>query len=452
MAEDWIDSTPAIDAEGNIYFGSWDDSLYSVNVDGNLRWSFTTESAVLASPLLVEVELGGVPTMLVVIGSLDGMLYALNASDGSQVWTYDADYEIQSSAVFHRDSLVAAQGLVLVGSRNNTVHAVHADTGEKAWSLDLSKLGTGSPPVDLDVLVAGLALSSDGLLLAGSSNGRLYALEPDLGYLEWSYSADDSIDAQPAVGPHGEIYLASRAGILTCLDSVGFPNWSVNIGVVYYSGPAVGRDGNIYAMGSLGGGVSAFYQIDPEGIGGEVTEVASINDASPLLTPDGLCYVGMFDGRLIQYAVLEPPAESSFPQFRQSPERSARRTQYRSPFKQWLADWFGEAAADAPDSIADEGDGIDLVGEFAAGLDPTVADFPELIAAKGEANQWELTFWKNTHALDVILSGETAAGLQALGAEGQPLKTGEAVGDFEPRTLTFVEGPMAFGRFTWQVY
>ena len=35
-------SSPAIDADGTIYVGSWDTNLYAVNADGSLKWRLKT--------------------------------------------------------------------------------------------------------------------------------------------------------------------------------------------------------------------------------------------------------------------------------------------------------------------------------------------------------------------------------------------------------------------------
>ena len=71
-----IFSSPAIGGDGNIYVGSNDDKLYSINADGSLKWSFTTGGDVESSPAI-----GADGTIYV--GSHDGKLYAIGPGPAS---------------------------------------------------------------------------------------------------------------------------------------------------------------------------------------------------------------------------------------------------------------------------------------------------------------------------------------------------------------------------------
>ena len=63
-------SSPAIDKNGNIYFGSADNNIYSVNKKGALQWTYTTQDEVNSSPAIGS-------NGLLYIGSFDGYLYAI---------------------------------------------------------------------------------------------------------------------------------------------------------------------------------------------------------------------------------------------------------------------------------------------------------------------------------------------------------------------------------------
>jgi outer membrane protein assembly factor BamB len=66
----FIQSTPAIDADDNAYFGCEDRSLYSVAPGGAVRWSFATDGQVYGSPAIG-------PDGTLYFGSDDGSLYAV---------------------------------------------------------------------------------------------------------------------------------------------------------------------------------------------------------------------------------------------------------------------------------------------------------------------------------------------------------------------------------------
>ena len=75
-----VNSSPAIGADGTIYFGSRDNYLYALNPDGTLWWKFRTGDAVRSSPAIGEDG-------TIYVGSDDGYLYAINDSgQGLSPW------------------------------------------------------------------------------------------------------------------------------------------------------------------------------------------------------------------------------------------------------------------------------------------------------------------------------------------------------------------------------
>jgi PQQ-like domain len=65
-----VGSSPTVGADGTIYVGSNDDSLYAINPDGTQRWRYTTKSDVRSSPAIGD---DGV----IYFGSYDKRLYAV---------------------------------------------------------------------------------------------------------------------------------------------------------------------------------------------------------------------------------------------------------------------------------------------------------------------------------------------------------------------------------------
>ncbi len=80
---------------------------------GQLRWSYTTENAVLPGPAVA----GGT----VYVGSDDHKVYALNAATGQLRWSYTTGAAVQSD-------VVVAGGTVYVGSNDHKVYALNAGT------------------------------------------------------------------------------------------------------------------------------------------------------------------------------------------------------------------------------------------------------------------------------------------------------------------------------------
>ncbi|GEM_PF-2685121 len=71
-AGDEIHSSPAIGPEGNIYFGSSDENVYSLYPNGTRRWTVETEHSILSSP---AIDSSG----LLYIGSYDEAIYAIGS-------------------------------------------------------------------------------------------------------------------------------------------------------------------------------------------------------------------------------------------------------------------------------------------------------------------------------------------------------------------------------------
>ena len=73
---------------------------------GTLLWSYTTDNAIESTPAVAD----GV----VYVGSTDHTLYALNADTGDRVWSFETSAGIQSSPA-------VAGGIVYVGSWDHTL-------------------------------------------------------------------------------------------------------------------------------------------------------------------------------------------------------------------------------------------------------------------------------------------------------------------------------------------
>jgi outer membrane protein assembly factor BamB len=65
-----VSSTPAVAADGTLYFGSDDGYVYALNPDGSLKWKYLIGDAVRSSPAIAA---DGV----MYVGSSDYCLYAL---------------------------------------------------------------------------------------------------------------------------------------------------------------------------------------------------------------------------------------------------------------------------------------------------------------------------------------------------------------------------------------
>lgn len=122
--------------------------------------------------------------------------------------------------------------------------------------------------------------------------GRSTATGPELPSLEWRYELATSSYSSPALGPSGQVYVASDEALLA-LSAEGTERWSYPLDDFTIGSPAVGPDGLVY-VGSTAGTVYAI-----EGTSGIVRWTATMEGglwASPLLLPSGLLVVATESG------------------------------------------------------------------------------------------------------------------------------------------------------------
>lgn len=162
-----IDSSAAIAQDGTIYIGSWNSYFYALNPDGTQKWKFKVErpgggtSIVSSSPAIDSqgtIYFGTAST-----GS--NKLYALNP-DGTLKWMLLIDGQVVSSPA------IGANGIIYFGSEkyigsgwSGLLHAVNAN-GTQRWIYEAGNRVRSSP-----------AIGSDGTIYFGVEYGPLLAVE-----------------------------------------------------------------------------------------------------------------------------------------------------------------------------------------------------------------------------------------------------------------------------------
>lgn len=277
-----ITSSPAV-FENKVYIASLDGNLYAIDAkDGSEIWSrsigkrrhiiigITMGEQLLSSPAVEDGR--------VYVGSWENKLYAFDADSGKKLWTFQTGGRIDSSPT-------VANGAVYVGSRDNKLYALNAANGGKLWSFPTGDIVTSSPAV------------YGGKVFIGSRDGYLYALDADSGTEKWSFEAQDLIHSSPAVADN-RVYFGSRDAHVYALDAETGENlWSFPIPPLegkefVNSSPAVWK-GTVY--------ISSYnyrvYALDA--VTGDVKWSFKTNYRAGYSSPavaDGLVYIGSYDG------------------------------------------------------------------------------------------------------------------------------------------------------------
>lgn len=153
---------PIATAEGTAFFGSWDRTVYAVDLeDGSERWSFGADGLVMTGPA-VEPSTG-----TVYVGSHDNRLYALDLETGAERWRFATDGSLIGCPTVTSEH-------VLVGSYDRHCYAVEKATGRYAWSVEGVGRVTSTPLVH-DGAVYFTDRASRGWLQTGAgATGGLY--------------------------------------------------------------------------------------------------------------------------------------------------------------------------------------------------------------------------------------------------------------------------------------
>jgi outer membrane protein assembly factor BamB len=167
---------------------------------------------VASAPIIV----GGV----LVVGTADGALVALDSQTGSEKWRYQSRGPIGQPPV-------ATTDLIVFSNEADQVIAVEAITGKFKWQYK------GDTPEEYTLRGhAGVAIDND-LIYTGFANGTLVALRKDTGSVAWSTSlkgdADRFVDVDATPVIIGDrVYTSSSSGGVYALDkTTGLVRWRV---------------------------------------------------------------------------------------------------------------------------------------------------------------------------------------------------------------------------------
>jgi hypothetical protein len=164
-----------------LVIGSGDRSVYAIDPKtGFLKWSYATDGPVDSSPTLADGN--------VYVGSFDGNVYCLKAADGSLVWKSQLGGWVHSSPAVDEDK-------VFVGTLNvnhDTVPSffwLNRKTGEKLGSFEMPEAVYSSPTVWGD------------LVLVGCRDRQLYAFDRKMRQTQpaWTFRTRSYVHSTPVV-------------------------------------------------------------------------------------------------------------------------------------------------------------------------------------------------------------------------------------------------------------
>ena len=277
-----MESSPAIGEDGIIYVGSKTPFFYAVNPDGSLKWTVDMGGLIYPSPTIGQDG-------RIYVGTLgSGTLYALNP-DGTEEWSYC----IGNGKYLYDTPSISPDGTIYVQANDGYLYAFSA-TGSLLWQY-YTHFSGGGYRASTSFSVA------ESTVYTGSVNDTLYALSPD-GTLKWTFATGGKIDAAPAIGEDRTIYFGSKDHTFYALYPDGTLKWTFPTTAGIVVSAAIDSDGTIY-FGTAGSDTTTarVYALDPGG-----TLMWSYGLPARILSPpaigsDGTLYIGCDDGNLYAF-------------------------------------------------------------------------------------------------------------------------------------------------------
>lgn len=199
-----------------IVAGNTDGNVYALDATGKLLWKFSGKAGFWSTPQASQD--------IIYVGSMDHMLYAIKAGDGTQLWAAD----LGASAL--AAPLLTKEGAIYVGTLDSQLLKLNASDGAISARYATKGAIWAAPVV------------KDNLLYIGDLSNTIYALNlADLS-LAWSGDAPGPILAAPGVTPNGLLFVCETGDVLM----VGFQNersWTdkVSSGKLYSSPVVLGE-------------------------------------------------------------------------------------------------------------------------------------------------------------------------------------------------------------------
>ena len=154
------------------YFGTEDGDLFCVDLRGNVKWRFKAKRALTSSP----VHANGV----VYVGSVDTLLYALDAKSGYIIWRFRMTKATISTPYL-------TDNYIFTGSVDAHIYCVDIHSAREVWNFATDNQVTSSP------------IAYQDSVYCGSVDGAMYCLELHTGRLRWKFPTGGPITGTPII-------------------------------------------------------------------------------------------------------------------------------------------------------------------------------------------------------------------------------------------------------------
>ncbi len=179
-------------------------------------------------------------------------VYAIDVSSGDEKWRYPPKGEEDSKITFYAAPRLTADGQLIVGGYNKVLYSLNPDTGAENWTF--------TPAADNYIASA---MTSEDSIFAPNADQNLYVLDLN-GNQSWMYTTQGALWAEPTTDPDCTcVYLSSMDHEIYAIDAeTGRLKWeSVDLGGSLISSPVLSPEGVLY-VGTFANEMLALNAID----------------------------------------------------------------------------------------------------------------------------------------------------------------------------------------------
>jgi outer membrane protein assembly factor BamB len=166
----------------NILFAAQGMPVLCLNPKGEKVWAFDIDGGSNGSPT--------VSGDVVFASGCDSQFHAIDATTGKGLWAVDIPGQAAAT-------VAVADGVAYVGTVTNQVLAIDLKAKKKLWEFE--------PKVKSQAFYSSAALTAD-LVILGSRDAKVYALDRTTGEQVWSFVTEGMVDPSPVVAG-GRVYV-----------------------------------------------------------------------------------------------------------------------------------------------------------------------------------------------------------------------------------------------------
>jgi outer membrane protein assembly factor BamB len=178
---------------------------FAAGCDSNLHVIDLEKGKELEKPLELNGQIGASVAVIgdhLYVGTMSNQVLAIEWKKPAVAWTFEAAQRAQA----YYSSAAVTDALVVVGSRDKLVHALDRKTGKEVWNFATRGRVDSSP------VIAGQRV------YVGSLDGNLYVLDLATGKEIQKFRVGGQITASPAVA-NGKLYIGNQDGRFVCLGA-----------------------------------------------------------------------------------------------------------------------------------------------------------------------------------------------------------------------------------------